>query len=68
MDASPMHVGAHLRANPLTFAFFKSFPAAHVIRLITSPGMATEANICHRNMSPALIVAARKPPPKSSCF
>lgn len=68
IDASPMHVGNHFRANPFTLAFLSNFPAPQVIRLITKPGMATEASICHRNTSPAMTADGRRPPPSTSGF
>lgn len=65
---NPMHVGAHFRAKLLTLEFCINFPAVHVIRLITRPGIITDANICHRNTSPAVFTAGFRPPPSNSGF
>ena len=54
IDASPAAVGAHARADAgLTR------PAAQTIRFITAPGMTTDANPCHRNVSAASTTALR---------
>lgn len=55
--ASPMHVGSHLPRIPGTFARLDRCPAAHVMRLITNPGIITDANICQINTSPADFMA-----------
>lgn len=55
--ANPMHVGSHLPAIPGTLARLDRCPAAHVILLITKPGIITDANICQINTSPAVFIA-----------
>lgn len=55
--ANPMHVGSHLPAIPGILARLDRCPAAHVMRLITNPGIMTDANICHTNTSPAVFIA-----------
>lgn len=58
MASRPMQVGNHLRAIPGAFLLrFTRMPAPHVMRLITNPGIMTDANICHRNTSPAIFAA-----------
>lgn len=52
-----MQVGNHLPAIPGNFARFVKCPAPHVMRLITNPGIITDANICHTNTSPAVFTA-----------
>lgn len=68
IEASPTQVAPHFRGIPFTLASFKSFPVPHVIRLIIAPGIATEANICQRNTSPAIPAAGFAPPPNKAGF
>lgn len=58
MAARPMQVGNHFRAIPGNWLRFDTIPAPHVIRLITKPGMITEANICQIKTSAAVLAAA----------
>lgn len=55
--ANPMHVGNHFRAIPGSFDRFARMPAPHVTRLITKPGIITDASICHTKTSPAALAA-----------
>lgn len=55
--ANPKHVGNHFRAIPGNLVRFERIPAPHVMRLITNPGIITDANICHANTSPAVLAA-----------
>lgn len=68
IEAKPINVGLHLRGTPRTLASFNSFPEPQVIRLIMKPGIATEANICHMNTSPACWAAFVDPPPSALGF
>lgn len=56
--ANPTQVGNHLRAIPGSFVRFERIPVPHVMRLITNPGITTEASICHIKTSPAVLAAA----------
>lgn len=62
IDAKPTHVAPHARGIPLTLAIFNNLPVPHVIRFIIAPGMMTDANICHKSTSPAIMAAGLKPP------
>lgn len=69
MAARPMHVGNHFRAIPGNWLRLDNKPVPHVIRLITKPGMITEANICQIKTSAAVLAAVDiLCPPSSSAL